>query len=725
MKKKEILELDAKLLSQIDKSTGDLKTVQLEQLRLQTEGYDVMQASTQKFIVDLFQSIRETKGNTELKNLLGDIIQIPDDATMGEIFRKYNDFMDKINSLEYKPSAGVGMSGEHITGVAIYSREDYDDIQEQMEALFGDGGVLSEMLKKNEKNVGSWSDKTKASYLKAFDVSLDFKEGGVMKKTFTTLVPIIKVIEGAGFDAIEPWEGLPKTLKQITKEYDALSKELNKVVAEGQVDDTPVRTDVRKAYLAELETFREMETRDLQDDQLEKIEILKRNAELTAEYYNIMAEEGKVEADDFLFALADKGDGVKEFMEKFDNLRKDMKENPVKLEQSILIEVEELERHYQNLKNNIKKNEDSITKGQDDNFKYRLQKTKDFYDKMLKLQSKMFEDDISKRRVQNDLTLRMEQKKLNDELALNETNLAEIKKIQDRMVSGKEAGKFIKANKKNFDVLKTMSLDVLKALEDGQKEVIDSITGEKITLVGVMDQMIDEEQRKQSNNKHFLRLLEFQHQAEISRIKQQAIEQQLMLEQKLISQTNALRLTSNDYFSGNYAIFKRQAEEFYFTENRLIRQNSELMKNTRRDQEMNVLTIDLLDAMPKDEWDSFMTEIEGMQTELLVNGEVVMENGTAVMVADTQRQLAHARTIHSQTEGVYGDTEKIKQNTDDAIKHIDDTTKSELLTSEQNFQTTKGDLMANEIQMYAGLYNQMFSMFDTYLQNVEERERRL
>ncbi|MBV20069.1 MAG: phage tail tape measure protein [Cytophagia bacterium] len=724
LKKEEILALDAKLAGEINKQTGELKSVQLEQLTLVTENYDAMRNSTQKFIVETFAALRDLPATDEVRILLGDIIEIPEDATMDDIFEKYESFIRRLNLIETKGQSGRDAGGNFYSGFEMMEpfedTVDTEDLQERFNEIIGPGGVLEGLFVKTKEQVNMNSEEIKSIFIGAFDLDRLNQSDLIVEK----LIPQIKMIEGLGLDAVAPWEGLPPALSELKRELTALQKELSAVIGDGnEKDTTKVRQDVRAKYMEDLEVFRDMEDTAAQEQEIARTEEFIRNATLLEEYYNIEATEGETAAKQFKAALSDRGEGIDLFIKEFDKARTDMEGNPITIDRTILIEREELERHLSNLIANITKSTKKTQKIEDDSFKLRLNKTKDYYKQLNQLQAKMFEDEMSRQLSQADATLKVKREELSKELELTETNAEEIKRIQDRMVSGKEAGKFLKANKKNFDVLKNLSFDVLKELEKGQKEVIDSITGEKYVLSEVLDEMIKEEQTKGKNNKHFLRLLEFQHQSDIAKIKQQALEQSLRLEQKLISQSNALRLTSVDYFSGNYGLFKKEAEDFYDTEVKLINQNAELVKGLRYEQELSVLGSDLANTMNPEQYSTFFNTLEDMQKELIVNGEVVMKNGSAVMVADFDRQLDYARNVHRQTEGTYADTEVIVQNTNDAIQHIDNQTKSDLMASEQNFQTTKGDLLANEIQMYAGLYTQVFSMFDTFLQNVEERER--
>lgn len=728
--KKELLAIESELL-QVTDGRGNLIVDELTELENLHENYDKYAASIKVHAEKIFAFITDMSAK-QPDHPINELLKFvpPDDADTDAIIAHFQEFVNEMNAFEITTAAGdtVWDGEENVEGLggSILKSADFTwDALKQVRPMFEEGGELSEYFNLVKETFDSGADIWLDISQRGFDIEQHgFKGFGDVD--LTTLMPNIKLLGTEDFFSNIT---LP-SLEDLEKQIIALGGKIDDTVGQEVVDEfKTVRQQVRTDYLADLNTFRKMKDQAAQEDQLALIQQLTTTAELTSRYLEIVAENEKeggeesTAAKNFLERQRDKGQAILDFMNLYNNVWTDTAGNLLNIKQTIGIETTELQRHLEDLENNIIKSNKSVKKIENDSFKFRLNKTKDFYKQMMKLQSKMFEDDISRQLAQADATIRIETEKLESELALNEANATEIERIRGRIISGKEAGKFIKANRKNFEVLKTLSFDVLKALEQGQKEVIDEITGEKYTLSGVLEEMIKEEQTKAKNNKHYLRLLEFQHQSDIAKIKQQALEQSLRLEQKLISQSNALRLTSVDYFSGNYGVFKKEAEDFYATEVKLINQNAELMKNLRFEQELSLLGTDLAQTMNPEQYADFFNTMEDMQKELIVNGEVVMKDGSAVMVADFDRQLKYAREIHRQTEGTYADTETIKQNTDDAITHIDNQTKSDLLTSEQNFQSTKADLMQNEIQMYAQLYSQVFSMFDSYLQNVEDRER--
>lgn len=373
------------------------------------------------------------------------------------------------------------------------------------------------------------------------------------------------------------------------------------------------------------------------------------------------------------------------------------------------VRIQELQTYIANLQQNLKKQTITTKKIQSSAEKFRLEKTKDHYQELLKLQTDMIEDSLQNTEQGAKARIDIEEKNLHQELKMNRANITEIQKIRDDITSGKEAGEFINTKNiiKNYDVLQSFTKSTLKEFEKvyksskkklrGQTQTVvaemvtineqgeEVITETALTLGDVLDLMIAEEQQKMATNFDYLTALYEEYQRNIAIATQEASDEQtatrlrnleLTLQQEIQANT---RLTSELGGSNIYSRRRSLLQETYQEELRMIGENSQMkIKFINKDRQ------NLEDSLYKEYQAKLKNYLkEGRSAEDIANLVDQYEKDKLKLVEDAEK--AKTKVHNDETNKRMGKEIEYADNVEQSIK--------------------------DQIESYAAVYNQVFDMF--------------
>ena len=527
-KKERILELDAQLAGATDEK-GQLMMDELQGLIHLSENYDKYTMSVKVHAEQTFAALKEFAENNP-DNPLAEFVRFAPtaDASVEQIIGSFRRLTNALNAIETSRIQGeeyfkfgldpdfVKASGEEIINDSefmVYARD-----------YFEEGGFMDEFFNMATERVDRNSTKFKTKISKAFELDQGWNIMGTVD--VSTLIPEFKLL-----GTEEYFSFIPESLEQVRKDIVALTGELNKEVGlttEGEL--VTIRQQIRTDYLKDLEEFRDIKDIEAQKDRIALIENLTETAELTKMYMEIVAEnelEGGVEsvaAQQFLQRQADKGEAITKFIDLYNLKWIDAANNHVNIAQTIGIETTELQRHLEDLQNNLRKSSASTKKITNDTNKWRVKKTKDMYKELLQAQAEFFSDELRAEEEQANARRKFENKDLQAQIKMNYANIADIQKLKEELKAGIDAGEYIntKAVIKNYEILSSFSEETLQDFLNIGKNGGDAMRGvtteimaqiitvgedgsyiieeRAMTLHDVLDEMLEEERNKMMTN---------------------------------------------------------------------------------------------------------------------------------------------------------------------------------------------------------------------------------
>ena len=604
-----------------------------------------------------------------------DLNNLTDEERLKQFASEYKSFIDQINSIgkQSKKSGNTifentGLSGEELENTKVLLKAAQNEFSKFFEEVKGstegfdyslseqfDQGDLITQLGKDGTTIYEFSAKLQNSLLglKWVDDS-DFGQSGLDK--------------------------LEKFQNEYKAKMDAWLKD-NKDIQDLLIEDgIDHRMGLRIGYLKELDEFRDFGRKKQEavikqaEDEMEVLEhsIIVQN----------MLRQGQVNAAEaYTVALGEIGLLVKKNMEDgFDP-------------NEAVVQMQELRRHISNLRSNLNKSLSSGNSSVAKSNKFRLENTKDYYKKLRNLQASFYEDELEKKEQQSLAKLDFTEKEMEQEIAMNRANIKEIERIQGRIKSGKEAGEFISSKNiiKNYDVLKGLTKETIKDIEnvyknytDGTQGLTETITlemvsigenGEEVitevvtTLSGVLDMMIEEEQGKMATNFQYMATLTEQFNRKMAKLNQERSDQSTRTQLEYFQALLEAEQQGNEFFAGDafegtnrFSRARDVMETVFLEEKNMLAEN--------RDLKIGFIEED------RDRTIAAAIEKEATEEEL-----TAIRKRFAEQITEVEDQELTERTI-LQTE--------YAQNVEDNIKE--------------------------QIEHYAELYNQIFGMF-AQLQN--------
>ncbi len=262
--------------------------------------------------------------------------------------------------------------------------------------------------------------------------------------------------------------------------------------------DKTTRLKLRDSYKKDLENFRSMNAEKQKinlaetESELTRLKLIQEGQELQHELTKQQAAEdtklinqAQINYDNFIFSLMENDqlklfqDGNKEFN---------------KQGQELNIIIQEMETKVTNLNAALKRGGDAFKDG--DLSAFRLQKTKDNFDKLVKLRIANIKD-TQKREIENAKELaNIDINKFKKQLSLNQANIKNINIQQDKNEEGQVKAdiKFLEANKNKFEFLKKLTI---LGWEEINAETDKGQTARKNAFAGILD----EELKKLQTNK--------------------------------------------------------------------------------------------------------------------------------------------------------------------------------------------------------------------------------
>lgn len=446
---------------------------------------------------------------------------------------------------------------------------------------------------------------------------------------------------------------------------------------------------LRDLYLEDLEDYR--------DTGIEKQKILLTEAEeklatltLWAEYYHIEATQSTAAAEVFMERQKDKGKALTDFLTdyKLESVKLGFADK--ELNATIGVQVAELIRHIEDLQNNMNKSQDEITKHKSKSQKFRLEKTKDYYKDLLKLQADFHQDELRSEQAQADAKLKFKEKDILQQVKMNYANVAEIERIRGELRAGIDAGEFINTTSiiKQFDILKSFSKETLKdflniGAKGGDKlrgqttEIIAEIVtvgenGELVieevamTLTDVLDKMIEEEKNKMSVNIQFMGMLADDFDRKMERLSQKRRDK------------NAQDQT--DYFQ---ALVDQEMQI-----GKVLNEDKGMLSGTNRwSRQRDVMDI------------AFNHEIKRINENHKMKDKFSREDEKRLIIAAKKAGATQAEITEIE-EGFTRERDKLRQDSN-----------TERINAETEYAESVEASIRDQIEAYADVYNQLFDMF--------------
>ena len=284
-------------------------------------------------------------------------------------------------------------------------------------------------------------------------------------------------------------------MKNLKLFYNIQNKELQDIILQDPAleslieQDNTTRLMYRKIYAERLEDFRDLTVAEQEiylADNEEKLRLF----QAAEEIYRLRQAGDNEEADLRMKVLANTEDE-----------RKRIEGFIAQYTTSLAVIGSEMDRFVSNLQKQFRTASDNL----DAISIIALQKTKDQYKKLLKLQAKYFSDDIIRKKKQNENNLKSEQKALNDQLKLVERNLKDINKMRSEET---DAGvgvlsAFISTNKSRYQAIKELDAEHYERVTSG-------LSVHKDEMLSIINAMYDEELSKKTTNNGLLIALQKQ-----------------------------------------------------------------------------------------------------------------------------------------------------------------------------------------------------------------------